>query len=152
MVTAFTIGHSVTLALATLNIIQVSVPLVEALIVFTILFTAVSNLFTSDEQRTGITVNFWYAAFFGLIHGLGFSNMLRTLLMGSDSLALPLFAFNTGLEAGQVVVLALFSGLTYLAADRLRISRRDWKLVISSAIAGMSLMLLADRVGTLFEL
>lgn len=149
--TAFTIGHSVTLALATVGILRISVPLVEALIVFTILFTAVSNLFTSDERRTGITVNFWYAAFFGLIHGLGFSNMLRTLLMGSDSLTIPLFAFNTGLEAGQVVVLALFSGLTYLAVDRLKAGRRDWKLVISSSIAGMSLLLLADRIQTLIE-
>lgn len=147
LVTAFTIGHSITLALATLDLVRVSVPLVEFCIVVTILITAVANFFTADEQRKGVlTVNFWFAVFFGLIHGLGFSNMLRSLLMGADELLVPLVAFNLGLETGQLVVVLIFSGLTFLAVDRLGIGRRLWKSAFSGLIAAASLWLITDRI------
>ena len=150
LVTAFTMGHSVTLAMATLDVVRVSVPLVEVLIVVTILVTAMTNFFTSDETReTPWTVNFWFAAVFGLIHGLGFSNMLRSLLMGADDIVVPLLAFNTGLEIGQLMVVLIFSGITFLVIDRLGLNRRHWKLVISGSIVGMALLILVDRINTL---
>lgn len=119
----------------------------ELLIVVTIIFTAISNLFTSDEQTPGtFTLNFWYAAFFGLIHGMGFSNTLRSLLMGTENILWPLFSFNLGLELGQVVVVVIFMAITFMATNRLRVARRDWKLVCSGAIAGMALMILLERL------
>lgn len=92
LVTAFTIGHSVTLALSTLGVVSVDGALIEFLIPLTILLTAVSNLFTKEEVATAkrINVNYLFAAFFGLIHGLGFSNYLRELLGKSSNIVSPL--------------------------------------------------------------
>ena len=112
LVTAFTIGHSITLALATLQIISVKTQLVEFLIPLTIFVTAFSNLFRKEENISakGIQTNYFFALFFGLIHGMGFSNYLRAILGKSQNIASPLLAFNLGLEFGQVIVVSLFCG------------------------------------------
>ena len=150
LITSFTIGHSLTLALATLNIIAVPASLTEFLICLTILITAVSNLFNKKNiESSAPMLNFWYAGIFGLIHGLGFSNMLRAMLSGSSDLIWPLFAFNVGLEFGQIIVVALFSLLTYAALEWFKVTRRDWIMIFSSAIAGMALMLIAERIDQL---
>lgn len=149
LITSFTIGHSLTLALATLNIIAVPASLTEFLICLTILITAVSNLFNKNVESGAPILNFWYAGIFGLIHGLGFSNMLRAMLSGSSDLIWPLFAFNVGLEFGQIIVVALFSLLTYAALEWFKVTRRDWIMIFSSAIAGMALMLIAERIDQL---
>src|SRR5688500_13402623 len=82
LVTAFTLGHSITLALATLEIITVKAELIEFLIPLTIFITAASNIFKREDSFSGraMYINYFYAAFFGLIHGLGFSNYLRSIL------------------------------------------------------------------------
>lgn len=106
LVTAFTIGHSITLALATLRVVNFNSELIEFLIPVTIFITAISNLFKKDSYRSSaqINTNYVYALFFGLIHGLGFSNYLRSLL-GSDKTIVPqLLAFNLGLEVGQIII------------------------------------------------
>ena len=152
LVTAFTIGHSITLALATMELISVSTDLVEFLITVTIFLTATANLFqkeSTDSQSLGL--RYGVTLFFGLIHGLGFSNMLRALLSGADQITLPLFAFNVGLEFGQIIVVAIFTGLSFIAVDKARISRRDWRLVLSSMIAGMALLLIQERIHLVFE-
>lgn len=149
LVTAFTVGHSLTLALATLELIVVPSALTEFFICLTILITAVSNLFIKNTTQSAPILNFWFAGTFGLIHGLGFSNMLRAMLSGSSDLIWPLFAFNVGLEFGQIIVVALFSLLTYSALEWFKVMRRDWIMVFSAAIAGMALMLLAERIDQL---
>lgn len=148
LVTAFTIGHSITLALATLNIINFSTEIIEFLIPLTILITAVGNLFKKDQNSVGgvIQINYFFALFFGLIHGLGFSNFLRALLGKTENILSPLFAFNLGLEIGQIIVVVLFLGLSFVLVDLLKVSRRDVRLVLSSAIAGIALVLLKDRI------
>lgn len=148
LVTAFTIGHSITLALATLQIISVNVRMVEFLIPLTIFVTAFSNLFRKEEAviEKRIQTNYLFALFFGLIHGMGFSNYLRAILGKSHNIASPLLAFNLGLEFGQVIVVALFLAVSFILVDLIRISRRDWKMVLSSAIAGISLILMKDRI------
>jgi hypothetical protein len=148
LVTAFTLGHSVTLALATLKIISVNTRVVEFLIPLTIFITAVSNLFNNNEsvQTKPIQANYLFALFFGLIHGMGFSNYLRALLGGSHSIVAPLLAFNLGLEFGQIIVVTLFLVASFILVDWLGVSRRDWKLVLSSAIAGIALILMKDRI------
>lgn len=144
LVTAFTIGHSITLALATLNIIQVRTDAVEFFIVVTILIAAVSNLFQNHTSK--IQINYAYALFFGLIHGLGFSNTLRAMLSKNQELVTPLLAFNLGLEFGQIIIVVAFLIAGFIAVSLLGISRRDWKIIISSAIAGMSILMLQSRI------
>ena len=152
LITAFTIGHSITLALATLGMIAVSSGLVEFLITITILITALVNIFKKEEQKTGkLYFQYLITLFFGLIHGLGFSNMLRALLSGADQITPPLFAFNVGLEFGQIIVVAIFSVLAFLATEKAKVNRRDWRLILSSMIAGMALLLIQDRIHLIFE-
>jgi hypothetical protein len=147
LITAFTIGHSITLALATLKVISINQSLIEFLIPLTILITAVSNIFRTTEISDRTTyINYGYALFFGLIHGLGFSNYLRTILGKDRSIITQLFAFNIGLEVGQIIIVGIFMFLALILVDLFTVNRRDWKLVISSVIAGMALLLLKDKI------
>ncbi len=146
LVTAFTLGHSITLALATLRIVSIDSELIEFLIPVTILFTAISNLLTKDRKiaEGKIWRNYLYAGFFGLIHGLGFSNYLRALLGQDETIILQLFAFNIGLEVGQIIIVAMFLLVSFIFVTVIGVTRRDWKLIISSAIGGISLMLMLE--------
>jgi HupE / UreJ protein len=148
LVTAFTIGHSITLALATLKIISVNSEFIEFLIPLTIFITSFSNLFRkeADIDHGKVQINYVFALFFGLIHGLGFSNFLRSLLGKESSITSPLLAFNLGLELGQIIVVIIFMAVSFILVDLIKVSRRDLKLVLSSAIAGIALVLLKDRV------
>ncbi|MBL7835432.1 MAG: HupE/UreJ family protein [Cyclobacteriaceae bacterium] len=147
LVTAFTIGHSITLALATLEIISVNQKLIEFLIPVTIFITATSNIFRSTELSDRTTyVNYGYALFFGLIHGLGFSNNLKAILSERSNIAKPLFAFNVGLELGQIIIVSIFLIISFILVDLFTVNRRDWKMVLSAVIAGMALLLIKDRI------
>lgn len=147
LVTAFTIGHSITLALSTLEIISVNQELIEFLIPLTILITAGSNIFRSTELSDRTTyINYGYALVFGLIHGLGFSNYLKSILGRDSGIVKQLFAFNVGLELGQIIIVAIFLVLSFILVDLFTINRRDWKIVLSSAIAGMALLLMKDKI------
>jgi hypothetical protein len=148
LVTAFTIGHSITLALSTLQIISIKTELIEFLIPLTIFITAFSNLFRKEDQitRRVVQTNYVYALFFGLIHGMGFSNYLKAILGKDTSIISQLLAFNLGLEFGQIIVVAIFLALGFISVDLAGVSRRDWKMVISSAIAGIALILIKDRI------
>ncbi len=147
LITAFTIGHSITLALATLELVKYDVKFIEFLIPLTILITALSNLFTRDRLRFDAThrksyTNYFYAGFFGTIHGLGFSSYLKVLLGGEQNILKPLFAFNVGLEIGQIIIMISFLILGNVFVDFFRVDRRDWKMIISSIILGISLTLI----------
>jgi hypothetical protein len=148
LVTAFTVGHSITLALSTLNIISVRAELIEFLIPVTILVTAVSNLFKNEEvlSSRAMQVNYFYAAFFGLIHGLGFSNYLKSILGRDKSIISQLFAFNIGLEIGQIIIVVVFLTAGFILVDLFGVNRRDWKLIISSAVAGIALILIKEKI------
>lgn len=148
LVTAFTIGHSITLALATLNIVAFPGEVIEFLIPLTIFITAFANVLKRDEasSKAAIQINYVFALFFGLIHGLGFSNFLRELLGQSQNIITPLFAFNLGLELGQLIIVAIFLIAGFVLVQLMGVARRDWRLVISSAIAGIALVLMSDRI------
>lgn len=147
LVTAFTLGHSLTLALSTLNIISVKIDLIEFLIPVTILITAVSNLFKNEDNLSSraMQVNYVYAAIFGLIHGLGFSNYLKSILGRDKSIVSQLLAFNLGLEFGQIIIVAIFLIVCFILVNVFGMNRRDWKLVISSAVAGIALILMKEK-------
>lgn len=152
LVTAFTIGHSITLALATLRIISYKTDLVELLIPITILITAISNFFYEEPkarsrtpQPPRQTVRYGLALSFGLIHGLGFSNYLRSLLGREADIIQPLLAFNIGLELGQLVIVSIVLALAYLILDLGQRSRLRWVLIVSGLVAGMALALIAGN-------
>lgn len=148
LVTAFTIGHSITLVLSTLRIITVKADLIEFLIPLTIFITAVSNIFRNEENLTprSLQLNYGYALFFGLVHGLGFSNYLRSILGRDKSIITQLFAFNIGIELGQIIIVIIFLVAGFITINLCGASRRDWKMVISSVIAGMALVLMKDKI------
>ncbi len=145
LVTAFTIGHSLTLALATLNVLRVSTVWVEFLIPVTIFITAIGNMVTGKPGNASAKVKYALAMFFGLIHGLGFSNYLRSLLGKHDSIIAPLLAFNIGVELGQILIVACVLTLTALMLHVFKVKQRDWILVLAGAGAGISLTLMLER-------
>jgi hypothetical protein len=148
LVTAFTLGHSITLALSTLEIISVRAELIEFLIPVTIFITAASNIMRKKDTPSdgSMNLNYAYAAFFGLIHGMGFSNYLKSILGRDETIVTQLLAFNLGLELGQIIVVAIFLIAGYILVDVFGVNRRDWKMVISSAVAGIALILIKDKV------
>lgn len=153
LVTAFTAGHSITLALATLRYISFSNALIEFLIPLTIFLTAFSNFFNRNMETKGKYhwIKYFMALFFGLIHGLGFSNYLRSLLGMEESIVMPLFAFNIGLEGGQILIVLSILMLALLVVDFFRVARREWSLILSGAGLGISMILMIERLGVLLN-
>jgi ABC-type antimicrobial peptide transport system permease subunit len=145
MVTAFTLGHSLTLALATLGVILVPTQIIEFLIPVTILLTCIYNVSISKQKHSQtIRLNYFLALFFGLIHGMGFSNYLRMLLGREESILTPLLAFNIGLEAGQLLIVACVLVVLFIAERILNVKHRDWTVFVSGAAAGISLILISE--------
>lgn len=146
LVTAFTIGHSITLAMATLQLIKFNSNLIEFLIPVTIFFTATANLLRkrAEHSTKKIQLNYGLVLFFGLIHGMGFSNYLRSLLGSDTTIFTQLLAFNVGLEFGQIIIVLSFMALTFLFVDILNVSKRDWKLVVSSGVAAIATILMIE--------
>lgn len=146
LITAFTVGHSITLALASYRVINVNSELIEFLIPVTIFITAVANMFRKKGYARSMKtqLNYYLALFFGLIHGLGFSNYLRSLLGKDESIVTQLLAFNLGLEVGQIVVVVIFLIVSLIFIDLFGVSRRDWRLVVSSAVAAIAWTMMFD--------
>lgn len=152
LITAFTIGHSITLALATLQLISFSASLIELLIPITILITAITNFFfrelrvktlpMADRNQPGRSWRYALALGFGLIHGMGFSSYLRSLLGREANIVQPLLAFNIGLELGQLLIVGLMLCLAFLALNVLRSNRLRWVLAVSGIVAGMAISLI----------
>lgn len=142
LVTAFTIGHSLTLALATFNLVQVRSEVIEFMIPVTIAITALITLVKpKPTSGKGIQLNYLLALLFGLIHGMGFANYLRGLLGKEVSIWQPLLAFNVGLEVGQLVIVAAFLLLTSLV-HLAGMNRKEWTLIVSAFVLGVACMLM----------
>ena len=187
LVTAFTVGHSITLALATLRVVSISGALVEVLIPFTIIITGLFDAVEvrlrrgddagardaggrvdggvktptgalseggPDVRRVGLPdpgkqarrMKYGLALFFGLIHGLGFSTFLRAVLGEEQSIALPLFSFNVGLEFGQILILSAILVLTWAMVRGLRVKEATWTLVLSGTVTVAALAMLVGRL------
>lgn len=148
LVTAFTVGHSLTLALATLKIVPLNSDWVEFLIPVTILITSVLHLSSSAENDTSsarfVIFRYGLALVFGLIHGLGFSNFLQALLGREESLLIPLLAFNVGLEVGQLVIVSILlvvgTTLTYL-----KIPQKWWQTAVLLLTAFFAILLIKEK-------
>lgn len=151
LVTAFTIGHSITLALSVLKVITVKTDLIEFLIPVTILVTALSNILSGKGKPRSMTLKYILALFFGLIHGMGFSNYLNSLLGKSTNIVAELFAFNIGLEFGQVIIVVGILLISFILINIFKVKKWDWNFFLSSAIFGISFIMAAERWPGLFS-
>lgn len=146
LVTAFTIGHSLTLALSVMDVFRFPANWVEFLIPCTIVITAVSNLFQKKFTPKSIRINYFLALFFGLIHGMGFANTIRFMLANDQSFGWGLFGFNVGLEVGQIVVVTTLLLLTQVIVTLFKINRRKWVIFLSAAVFSLSLKIALERL------
>ena len=147
LVTAFTIGHSITLALSTLNIISLPQRWTEFFIALTIVITAFNNWFVKDFTfKTRYPAIYFFALFFGLIHGLGFSTLLKSMLGQDQNIVVQLLAFNLGLEVGQLIIVACILIITYLLIKVLNINRRSFLLFASGGIAALAIEMAVKRI------
>lgn len=141
LVTVFTIGHTLALALSVYNVLTLNAQVVEFLIPVTILIAALYSLFTAGktqkpDKASAVVI---ITLFFGIIHGLGFSNYFKSILGGTptDKL-LPLFEFALGIEAAQAIVVLFVLMVSYAVQNFFRFSKRDWALTASAFVAGVT--------------
>jgi hypothetical protein len=156
LVTAFTIGHSLTLAMSVLDILIIKQVFIEVLIPLTIMLTCLVNIFTrrSDsssrkENSSNYRINYSLALVFGFIHGMGFSYLLKSMLGKEESVAFPLLSFNLGLEIGQLLIVVFMLLFSVFLARFTRIKKTDVVFFISSAVFGVSLLLFIQRLNAL---
>ncbi len=145
LVTAFTIGHAITLVLSAKNIITVDSNLVEFLIPCTIVFTALSNLFIKNFTPKSIRINYFLALFFGLIHGLAFATTLKWLIAEDQSFVVAWFSFSVGLELGQILIVFLILLLAQLFVGVLKLKRHHWVIFISVIVLSLALKIAIER-------
>ena len=147
LITLFTVGHSITLALSAYGILTVRADLVEFLIPLTIFVTALINVLTAKKASVGKeNQNLFFALFFGLIHGLGFSNYFKIMIGKTSDKLMPLLEFALGVEAAQIIIVFGILLIGALAQSIFRVNRRDWILVISSIVIGFALQMMFNRV------
>lgn len=147
LVTLFTIGHSITLALSAYEVIRVNPDLIEFLIPATIFITALLNVLTAKKASTGKeNQNLFFAAFFGLIHGLGFSNYFKGIIGKAEDKLIPLLEFALGVETAQIIIVLGILLIGTLVQSIFGANRRDWILVVSSIVIGFAFQMMVNRV------
>lgn len=147
LVTAFTIGHSITLAMSVFNLLDYPVKWIEFLIPVTIMVTAISNVFVKKfVYKTRFPVIYFFALFFGLIHGLGFSNYLKSLLGTDTNIVSQLLAFNLGLEAGQLLIVTGVLLISFIFVTILKCNRREYILYLTGAIFAVAVQMAIERL------
>jgi hypothetical protein len=151
LISAFTIGHSITLVLSALDLASLSPLIVEPLIALSIVFVAFENMFrkkdgiNTENKRLAVTV------LFGMVHGFGFAEILHGTMSGN--IALPLFSFNLGVEIGQLAVLAIVIPLLWLIRKLMTGNRQRWWAYGTSSLVGlMGLYWLIERLISDFKM
>ncbi|MDD5185915.1 MAG: HupE/UreJ family protein [Paludibacter sp.] len=148
VITAFTLGHSVTLALASLKIILPNRYIIELLIPVTILISGIFNLFSINGKlkKTKLLAKYLMALFFGLIHGMSFSNFFTDLMGDSTRIIFPLFSFNVGIEVGQLLVLFIYYSVVYLFYKFAKVSYQKIAFFFSALGILVSIFLIFYRI------
>ena len=146
LVTAFTVGHTITLVLSTKRIVEVNETWVEFLIPCTIVVTSLSNLFQKSFTSKAIRINYFLALFFGLIHGLAFANVLRMILAPEQNFALSMFSFSIGLESGQILIVFIILLLSQFFIGVLKIQRLHWVIFLSAVVFGLAMEMALQRL------
>ncbi|MEY3541591.1 MAG: hypothetical protein RLZZ204_403 [Bacteroidota bacterium] len=145
LVTAFTIGHALTLYLSALDIFRFSVEWVEFAIPCSIVITAASNLLIKEEKKTKGKLQYLLALGFGLVHGMGYANYIRMMLSRNQNLVPSLFSFNVGLEMGQILLVVLVLSSKWLLGKYNLVSTRILVTGVSIYISIVSLILAVER-------
>lgn len=145
LITAFTIGHSITLVFSVINWIHFPSAWIELLIPLSIAFTAISNLMDRFTQKWHSLGSYLITLFFGLIHGLGFSNYLKSLLGTETTILQPLLAFNLGLEFGQIIIVITILALAQLLVSQLKLPQKTWILLLSILSVGLATKMIIER-------
>tara|TARA_A100001011_G_C14317153_1_gene848496 strand:- start:3021 stop:3605 length:585 start_codon:yes stop_codon:yes gene_type:complete len=141
LVTAFTIGHSITLFLVSFDIFSIPSRYVKLLIPITIMFTSLYNIRSIEKiKNSNMSKNYFLALFFGLIHGMDFSNYFKALIISPEEIIIPLLAFNIGLEIGQFLIVFVIVLISYVFLSILKIKYYSWNLFVSGAAFGISLI------------
>ncbi len=135
LITAFTIGHSITLALSVLDVFRLPSDLVETLIPITIMLTAIDNILFRENQKKLMRINYGLALIFGLIHGMGFANIARMTMASEENIAVPLLGFNIGLEA-----------ILYFLSKFLKVQQKYWIIGISVISIILSGQMILERI------
>lgn len=147
LTTLFTIGHTITLLLSAYNLLKINSNLIEFLIPLTIFITGTMNVLTAKKASVGKeNQNLFFALFFGLVHGLGFSNHFKTFIGKSESVFLPLIEFAVGVEAAQLIITLIILLIGFVLQSIFTVNRRDWILVCSAIVIGFSFQMLINRV------
>ena len=145
LVTAFTVGHALTLFMSVLNLISVKSEVVEFLIPCTIMVTAMMNLLLQRKQGRSHSIQYAIALGFGLIHGLGYANYIRMILSADQQLVWGLFSFNIGLEAGQIVVVSLVLFMVWMASKAHANAHKHLIRLLSLAVLCFSILMVIER-------
>lgn len=149
LITAFTLGHSLTLILSIVDVIRINADLVEILIPCTIIITAVFNLWQKEFDSKSLQRNYFLAFFFGLIHGLGFANSIRFMMAEDESVAINLLGFNIGLEAGQIVVVICILIFSFIIVNKAGLKRNWWVRGLSVFAIVIASKMIWDRFTSL---
>ena len=146
LVTLFTLGHTLALFLSVYEIVKVDTNYVEFLIPVTIIITAIFDISTAGKKLRNNNFNLLYitTVFFGVIHGLGFSNFFKSTVAIYDSKFWPLVEFALGIELAQIIVVLAVMILSFVAQNIFNVSKRDWILVTASIVIGIILPILQE--------
>lgn len=145
LITAFTVGHSITLAISLMDFFRIPTAVVEFVILVTIAITALYNIITRKKSQQLTKINYVLALVFGLVHGLGFANTARAAMSSEDSLLMPLLGFNIGLELGQIILVLVILILHFFAISLFRVNKKDWVMFISSGVFALSVQMALER-------
>jgi hypothetical protein len=145
-ITAFTIGHSLTLFLSITEIIRLPSYLIELLIPLTIIFSSIANIINQKNNKPALTANYIAALLFGFIHGMGFSYLLKSMLGIHKSILFPLFSFNLGIEIGQFIIVLIILLLILVLSKIFNLKKADYVIFTSTAVFGIALMLFLERL------
>lgn len=149
LVTAFTIGHAITLYLSALDMFRFSTDWVEFAIPCTIVITAASNLVIKPDLTTKSVIQYVFALGFGLVHGMGYANYIRMMLASDQRLVWSLFSFNVGLEMGQLLVVLIVLSIQWLLTNYNVINKRLLTLLVSAYVMVVSIVLAVERFQSL---
>ena len=152
LITAFTIGHSLTLAASVFNMIHIKQGVIEVIIPLTILITCILNMLSLTKDILEVkSFNYGLALIFGFVHGMGFSYLLKSLLARQESVFLPLISFNFGLETGQLVIVMAMVILSFFLFTFTRLKNKYWVLVISAIVFCFALIIFIQRLISLYH-
>ena len=148
LVTAFTIGHSITLFIVSLDFFSIPSRIIKLLIPITILITSLQNVINIKqiENFSRMGKNYFMALFFGLIHGMDFSNYFKALIMSPDEIVIPFLGFNIGIELGQLLIVLFIVLISFIFLNIIKIKHLKWNLFISGAAFGISLISIMELI------